>query len=295
MKILVLGSEGQLGRCINDQLINSNHQVFYMSRAQFDIVDPQITRQSILEISPDVLINAAAYTAVDKAEAEEKMAVLVNHIAVKNLAKNCKEIGCWLIHISTDYVFDGKASVAYTEKAPTNPLTVYGVTKLLGERAIKLSGCNYLILRTSWVYSEYGKNFLKTILRLADDNDNIDVVNDQYGCPTYAQDIAKAILLMIDKIYLGKAESDLFHFSGTKICSWHDFAERIISIAQNLQIINSVTVAPIASCDFKTPAKRPAWSVLDNSKFNLLYGSNRRDSLDRSITQVLQKLNNYSK
>ena len=166
MKILLLGSKGQLGRCLNDQLKNSDHEVIYTSRKQIDIVDFEETKSKILEISPDIIINATAYTAVDKAEEDQETANLVNHLAVKNIAEICSQQSYWLIHVSTDYVFDGKANIPYKEDDKTNPKSVYRETKLKGELAIKASNCKYIIIRTSWVYSEYGNNFLKTMLNL---------------------------------------------------------------------------------------------------------------------------------
>ena len=194
MKILVLGCKGQLGRCLNDQLKNTHHEVIYTSREQIDIANFEQTKNQILKNSPDIIINATAYTAVDKAEEDQKNAKLINHLAVKNIAHICNQQGCWLIHVSTDYVFDGKAKIPYKEVDETNPQGVYGETKLKGELAIRSSGCKHIIIRTAWVFSEYGNNFLKTMLRLGAERDELSIVGDQVGCPTYAQDIAKAIV-----------------------------------------------------------------------------------------------------
>ena len=206
MKILVLGCKGQLGRCLNDQLINTDHEVIYTSREQIDIADFEVTKSKILEISPDLIINATAYTAVDKAEEDQKTANLINHLAVKNIADICNQLECWLIHVSTDYVFDGNSKVPYKEDDETNPQGAYGETKLKGELAIQASGCKHIIIRTAWVFSEYGNNFLKTMLRLGAERDELSIVGDQIGCPTYAQDIARSIIatlpyLSLEKIY----------------------------------------------------------------------------------------------
>ena len=163
MKILVLGSKGQLGQCLNDQLAITDHDVVYTSRGQIDIAEFELTKVQILEISPDIIINATGYTAVDKAEVERQAADHINHLAVANISNICNQHDYWLIHISTDYVFDGNSEVPYNEDNITNSQGVYGDSKLQGEMAIEASGCKYLIIRTSWVYSEYGNNFLKTM------------------------------------------------------------------------------------------------------------------------------------
>ena len=166
MRILVLGSKGQLGRCLKDQLDNVDHEVIYSSRADIDIAEFGRTKEKILDILPDVIINATAYTAVDKAEEEQEKADLINHLAVRNIANIANQICCWLIHISSDYVFDGNSKTPYKELDKTNPKGVYGETKLKGELAIQASNCKHIIIRTAWLFSEYGKNFLKTMFVL---------------------------------------------------------------------------------------------------------------------------------
>ena len=197
MKILVLGSKGQSGCCLVDQLSKTDYEVIYTSRSEIDIADMAGTNASIINLRPNLIINATGYTAVDKAEDDQYEAEKINHFAIANIANTCSEIGCWLVHISTDYVFDGLSNHPYVENAKTNPKSIYGTSKLNGELAIKTSGCQYLIIRTAWVYSEYGNNFLKTMLKLGADHDEICVVGDQIGCPTYAQDIAKAIVSIV--------------------------------------------------------------------------------------------------
>ena len=174
MKILVLGSKGQLGRCLSYQLNNTNYQVEYTSREEIDIANFEETKKQILKISPHLIINATAYTAVDRAEEDQKNADLINHLAVKNIANICIQQDCWLIHVSTDYVFDGSNKIPYREDDKTNPQGVYGETKLNGELAIQASGCKHIIIRTAWVFSEYGNNFLKTILRLSAGCDRVE-------------------------------------------------------------------------------------------------------------------------
>ena len=223
MKILVLGCSGQLGRCLNDQLGNSGYDVVFTSREQINIANFDKTKNKILNISPNIVINASAYTAVDRAEEEQEMAELLNHYAVANIAKICNLLNIWLIHISTDYVFDGYSKYPYKENDQTNPQSVYGNTKLKGELAIQSSGCKHIIIRTAWVFSGYGTNFLKTMLRLGAQRNELSIVSDQIGCPTYAQDIAKSIVKIIPQLESHK-DNGLYHYCGDKPCSWYEFA-----------------------------------------------------------------------
>ena len=266
MKILVLGSKGQLGQCLNDQLAITEHDVVYTSRGEIDIADFEVTKSQILEISPDIVINATAYTAVDKAEEEHQVADRINHLAVANIASICNRLDCWLIHVSTDYVFDGNSEVPYKEDNPTNPQGVYGDSKLKGEAAIEASGCKYLIIRTAWVYSEYGNNFLKTMLRLGADRDELSIVGDQIGCPTYAQDIAKSIVSILSCLDLKDSSSGIYHYCGDEPCSWYDFARAIFLEAEVQGLKTPSYVKSITTADYPTPAIRPAYSVLDCSK-----------------------------
>ena len=200
-----------------------------------------------------------------------------------------ESISCTLIQISTDYVFDGQSDVPYTEESATNPLGVYGKTKLLGEEVIKESGCNYIIIRTSWLFSKYGKNFLKTILKVGSTKNIISVVNDEVGCPTYASDLARAILATFDRIQANKFESDIYNFSGESICSWHDFSLKIFKHAKSLGLQVPAEVLPIKSSDYVTLAKRPNYSVLDNTKFNLHFGTHV-SGLDNAIEDTVLSL-----
>ena len=277
MKILVLGCKGQLGRCLNDQLINTDHEVIYTSREQIDIANFEQTKNQILEISPELVINATAYTAVDKAEEDKKTADLINHLTVKNIADICSQQGCWLIHVSTDYVFEGNSNVPYKEEDETNPQGVYGESKLKGEFAIQTSGCKHIIIRTAWVFSEYGNNFLKTMLRLGAEREELSIVGDQVGCPTYAQDIAKSIISIIPHLYLEKEIQGIYHFCGDKPCSWNDFAKVIFSEAEFLGARIPNSVKAINTIDYPTPAVRPAYSVLDCSKIQSYFGINDSD------------------
>ena len=278
MKLLVLGSKGQLGRCLNDQLDNSDYNIIYTSREQIDIGAIEATKSQILEIKPDVVINATAYTAVDKAEEEPEKSALINHLAVANIADTCSQLGCWLVHFSSDYVFDGASTVAYIEEDKTNPIGVYGDTKLKGEIAIQSSGCRHIIIRTAWVFSEYGNNFLKTMLRLGAERSEIRIVGDQVGCPTYAQDIAKAIMAILESLKTKEVSSCLYHFSGNFCCSWAEFAQAIFDQAVELQIITSKpNILTITTKEFPTLAKRPVRSELSSNKIRFTFGINPSD------------------
>ena len=277
MKVLVLGCKGQLGRSLNDQLINTNYEVTYTSRDQIGIADFEEARIKITHIAPDVIINASAYTAVDKAENDKVTADLINHLAVDNLAAICFEFGYWLIHISTDYVFDGNSTVPYLELDKTNPQGVYGHTKLDGELAIQSSGCKYLIIRTAWVFSEYGDNFLKTMLRLGAVRDELSIVGDQIGCPTYAQDIAKAIITMMTQVKAKSSASGTFHYCGDQLCSWYEFAGVIFEEARMYGLQTPGLIHSIQTSDYPMAAERPGYSALDCHKIRNTFGVNTSD------------------
>lgn len=289
MKILVLGSKGQLGQCLNDQLANTAHDVVYTSREKIDIAEFEVTKAQILEISPDIVINATAYTAVDKAEEERQAADRINHLAVANICNICNLLDCWFIHVSTDYVFDGNSEVPYKEDNPTNPQNIYGDSKLKGEAAIESSGCKYLIIRTAWVYSEYGNNFLKTMLRLGADRDELSIVGDQIGCPTYAQDIAKSIVSILSSLDLKGSLSGLYHYCGDEPCSWYDFACAIFLETEVQGLKTPSHLKSITTADYRTPAMRPAYSVLDCTKIQSVFDvtqSNWRDGIKTVIDRL---------
>jgi dTDP-4-dehydrorhamnose reductase len=288
MKILVLGCKGQLGRCLNDQLTNSDHDVIYTSREQIDIAEFEVTKNQILKASPDLIINATAYTAVDKAEEDQKTANLINHLAVKNIADICNQLGCWLIHVSTDYVFDGNSKFPYREDDQTNPQGAYGETKLKGELAIQASGCKHIILRTAWVFSEYGNNFLKTILRLGAERDELSIVGDQIGCPTYAQDIARSVVEIAPQLN-SREYNGIYHYCGDQPCSWYDFANAIFDQAMTNNLKIPSIVNSIETTAYPTPAKRPAFSVLNCAKIENDFGVHASNWYG-GIGQVISKL-----
>jgi dTDP-4-dehydrorhamnose reductase len=260
INILVTGSSGQLGSEIKELSSNYNYNFFFISRENLDIVNLNDIRAFIIENNINTIINCAAYTAVDKAEDEEKIANSINNIAVKNLAMLSNEFGIKLIHVSTDYVFDGTNHKPYIEDDTINPQGVYGQTKLDGEKAIlEYNLKNSIIIRTSWVYSSFGNNFVKTMLRLGREKDELGVIFDQIGTPTYARDLAKAILDIVPKIKNDKTE--IYHYSNEGVLSWYDFAKEIMKMAKI-----DCTINPIETFQYPTPASRPHYSLLNKSK-----------------------------
>jgi dTDP-4-dehydrorhamnose reductase len=269
MVVLVTGSNGQLGQAI--QSISDKYQevdFVFCSSSDLDVTSKENCQSVFTKYKPDFCINAAAYTAVDKAESEPEKAYLINVIGAKNLAAVCKEFSTILLHISTDFVFDGTTALSvtngYTETDLPNPTGVYGQTKLDGEKAIQETFDNYFIIRTSWVYSQFGNNFMKTMLRLASERDSLSVVNDQIGTPTNAVDLAEALIKIISS---EKNEFGIYNFSNEGQCSWYDFAKKIFEV-NNI----SINLQPIPTTSFPTPAKRPAYSVLNKSKIKNVFG-----------------------
>ncbi|CAI1951104.1 dTDP-4-dehydrorhamnose reductase [Serratia entomophila] len=262
MKVLLTGSKGQLGSCFCDRL-PAGWDVLATDSDSLDITDLARVKQVVADYRPDAIVNAAAYTAVDKAETENELAARINEQGPKNLAQAAAEAGCRLIHVSTDYVFDGQAKTPYREADVTNPLGVYGKTKLDGEIAVAGAHPEAIIIRTAWVFSEYGNNFVKTMLRLAKDRDVLGIVADQRGCPTYAGDIAQAIIDLLQR----RAEGGVYHFCGDKEVSWSEFAEAIFAAAMAQGLLEkSPQVNGITTEQYPTPAKRPAYSSLDCEK-----------------------------
>lgn len=288
MKVLVLGSKGQLGSCLSDQFDKTNYSIVKTSRNELDIADLADTKRKIIDISPNVVINATAYTAVDEAEDDREVAESINHLAVANIANTCKELDCWLFHVSTDYVFDGSSATPYHENDQTNPQGVYGYTKLKGEQAIQSSDCKHIIIRTSWLFSEYGNNFLKTILRLGTVKDELSIVGDQIGCPTYAQDLAKTLISILSSLDLKETSSEIMHYCGEPVSSWYEFSKAIFLEAKKFGLKTPNMIYPIKTSAYPTPAVRPAYSVLDCSKIRNKYSINCSDWHD-GIRKVLHK------
>lgn len=266
MNILITGANGQLGRSLRRLGGVSPHNYFFTDVAELDITDAAAVLRTVEERRIDVIVNCAAYTNVEKAEDDEPTAELLNHKAAGNLAAAAKATGATLFHVSTDYVFDGTAHTPYTEDGTPSPLGAYGRTKLAGERAVMASGCRYLIFRTAWLYSEYGNNFLKTMLRLTSERDTLQVVFDQIGTPTYAGDLALAIFSIIEsERYAGN--EGVYHFTDEGVCSWYDFATEIAAAAGH----DSCRIIPCHTSEFPTKAARPAYSVLDKTKIKTTF------------------------
>jgi dTDP-4-dehydrorhamnose reductase len=267
MRILVTGKNGQLGRSLHKLVIEKKYdnEFIFVGREKLDLSsESNIEYYFDSNDKFDIIINCAAYTAVDKTEEEIELANQVNHLAVKQLAEIAKVQQSRLIHISTDYVFDGESDKPYTEADATNPINVYGETKLKGEQAIQeVMQTNAIIIRTSWVHSEYGNNFVKTMLGLGKDRDEINVVSDQIGSPTYATDLAGVILKVIDsKDYQDKEQSTkIYHYSNEGKISWHDFAKEIFKITEV-----DCKVNPITTGQYPTPAKRPRNTLMNQDK-----------------------------
>lgn len=270
MVVLVTGAGGQLGLSL--QFIASNYpeiQFVFCSSAVLDISNSERCQQVFAQHQPDYCINAAAYTAVDKAESEPEKAQLINVTGAQNLAEVCKAFNVVLLHVSTDFVFDGNKNLPYTEDDLPNPTGVYGQTKLEGERAIQQVWDKHFIVRTSWVYSEFGHNFMKTMLRLASERDTLTVVNDQIGTPTNAVDLADALvqIILTNNQQPTIDNFGIYNYSSEGQCSWYDFAGEIFRVNHI-----SINLHPICSSDFPTPAKRPQYSVLDKSKIKKVFG-----------------------
>ena len=274
MVVLVTGANGQLGQSL--QFIAKNYlelHFIFCSSSHLDITNLESCQAVFLKIKPNYCINAAAYTAVDKAESEPEKANLINVIGPKNLAVVCKEFSSVLLHISTDFVFDGSKNIPYNETDIPNPTGVYGQTKLDGEKAIQAVFENYYIIRTSWVYSQFGNNFMKTMLRLASERDSISVVNDQIGTPTNAVDLAECLVKIICHTELVEVQQPttdnfgVYNFSNEGQCSWYDFAKEIFKINKI-----EIDLKPIPTSSFPTPAKRPKYSVLDKTKIKSTFG-----------------------
>lgn len=271
MRILVLGSGGQLGKCLQKCFEGSSHDTTFCLRSDLDITDYETLGNKINAIKPEVVINASAYTAVDKAEEEFNLAETINHKAVANLALICADYKSLLIHISTDYVFDGKAEVPYTENCPTNPKSIYGKSKCRGETAIINSGCKYFIFRTSWLFCEFGNNFVQTMLALGETRKEISVVSDEIGCPTYCHDLAQSLFNILNHSQIEKVPSGIYHYSQGPICSWYEFAKEIFIQAKMNGLKVPKKLIPIKSQDYLSLAKRPKFSVLSTKKFKEIF------------------------
>lgn len=264
-KILVTGANGQLGSEIKELAGNyPDFDFIFTDIADFPLDKTEEIIANFNCIQPDIVINCAAYTAVDKAEQDPITADAINHLAIATLASLCQDSGAKLVHVSTDYVFDGTSPTAYKEDDKPNPKSVYGETKLAGEIACAENCPDSIIIRTAWVYSEFGNNFVKTMLRLMTERDTLGVVNDQIGSPTYAADLAQVILTILNR---NKWEPGIYHYSNEGEISWYDFAMDIKTIGQK-----NCDIKGIPASSYPTPAERPAYSLLDKTKIKTVYG-----------------------
>lgn len=283
-KVLITGANGQVGSELRDLFQgNSQFDVYFIGRKEMPLDHPNLIHGVLDIYQPDIIIHAGAYTAVDKAESDQEMADKVNHLASEQIAEYCTINECKLIAISTDYVFDGNSSKSLTEEAKVNPVNTYGATKLKGEQAIHHFCPDAIIIRTSWVYSTYGNNFVKTMLRLMNEREEISVIYDQIGSPTYARDLAKAIVdILNSKKWIG----GIYHFSNEGEISWYDFAEAIKQI-ENL----NCTIHAIPTTSYPTPAKRPKFSLLDKTKIKSTFDVEVpywKDSLEKCLINLNQ-------
>ncbi|MCF0190458.1 MAG: dTDP-4-dehydrorhamnose reductase [Marinilabiliaceae bacterium] len=284
MNILVTGANGQLGNEVRTLSVGTPHSFAFTDVAELDITNRESVITTVKSFAADVIINCAAYTNVDKAESDEAIADIINNKAVENLAIAAKEVGATLIHISTDYVFGAKANVPLNPDAPKDPLGAYGRTKLRGEESIIAVGCKYIIIRTAWLYSPYGKNFVKTMLNLTSSKPELKVVFDQVGSPTYAADLAAFIMHIVNNNMLDK--TGVYHYTNEGVATWYDFTMAIRDIAGNTSICD---VQPCHSDEFPSPVKRPSFSVLDKTLTKTTFGINIPhwyDALKRCITTI---------
>ncbi len=285
-KILVTGANGQLGSELRVLSKDTSYEWVFTDWQELDLCDLENLAAAISKINPQIIINCAAHTAVDKAESEYELSDVLNHKAVAVMAQWSAANHCKLIHISTDYVFDGNSAVALTEEAPTAPINVYGETKLAGEKACVQHNPDAIIIRTSWVYSSFGNNFVKTMSRLMQERDSLNVVNDQIGSPTYAADLAEAIITIINH---ADWQAGIYNFSNEGEISWFEFAKAIQEIGRF-----DCAVSGIPSSAYPTPAKRPAYSLLDKTKIKQVYDvavPNYKESLQKCMELLRIKTN----
>jgi dTDP-4-dehydrorhamnose reductase len=291
-KILITGITGQVGQELIDSL-KGYGEIFCLARQQVDLADEDSIRNAIRVIKPHIIVNPAAYTAVDKAETELELATAINGNAPRIIAEEAEKINAAVIQVSTDYVFDGTKNTPYLPDDATNPIGIYGKTKLMGEVGIEKNCSRHLILRTAWVYGARGHgNFVKTMLRLGADREELRVVADQIGSPTYAKDIAMTINNLIGKIDSQECYWGIYHYTNSGVASWYDFAVTIFEEAKQLGFPLKVRqIIPITTADYPTPAQRPSYSVLSNQKLNQLLGTippHWRHSLRKMLVELSQ-------
>lgn len=285
MKVLVTGANGQLGRAMQRQAAaHPEHTYCFTDRDELDICSEDDVSRFVGAMVPDLIVNCAAYTAVDKAEQDEAKARLLNVAGPANLARAAQEMGASLLHVSTDYVFDGRQSTPYVEEDEPRPLSVYGQTKLDGERAVLTACGRSMVIRTSWLYGHGTQNFVQTMLRLGGEREEVRVVFDQVGTPTYAADLAMVIHVVMERGVL----PGIYHFSNEGVCSWYDFARAV----HRLGGVGHCKLLPIRSCEYPTLATRPSYTVLDKARIKRTYDLNIphwEESLERYLNELKQR------
>ena len=290
MRLLVTGAKGQVGIELCTKAHILHYDVIELDLPELDITDADAVFESVTQSQPDIVINAAAYTEVDMAEMHKERAFAVNRDGVEYLARTADHIGIPFLHISTDFVYDGNTSTPYTEEVEVCPLSVYGKSKAAGEAVVRERIRQYVILRTSWVYSTHGTNFVKTMLQLGDARREIRVVADQYGSPTSASDIADTIITVIDRIdSKGEIPWGTYHYCGGGITTWHGFAREIFALAYRRVDMIPPDVVPIPTTDYRTPARRPMYSVLNCTKIEQTFEL-KRPLWQLSLAKVIDKL-----
>lgn len=290
MKLLLTGAKGQVGSEIVKLCALQNISLIPLDHHQCDIADMNVVEKILLKSRPDIVINAAAYTAVDRAETEGQLAMAVNVQGAANLAKICAALAIPLIHISTDYVFDGNNTTPYTEEDIPAPHGIYALTKWQGEQAVRELCKQHIIVRVSWVFGAQGHNFVKTILRLAQERDELKIVADQLGCPTYAGHIAETLIHIAQQITSQSQQWGTYHYCDHPVISWHGFAEKIVQNASKLMPVRATKVIPILTAEYPTPVKRPAYSVLNCQKIEKIFGVKQR-SWVIGLEKMLQEVN----
>lgn len=292
-RVLVTGADGQVGRALVAEFADAG-EVIACNRQNLDLSDAEQIRRKVREVQPTIILNAGAYTAVDRAESERDLAMAINGVAPGVLAEEAKKIGALLVHYSTDYVFDGSKNGPWVEEDGTNPLSVYGASKLAGEDAIRAVGGRYLIFRTSWVYAPEGKNFVLTMLRLGQERDSLNVVDDQVGAPTTAAELARATRRIADRIRAGEFGDEAkwagtYHMTCAGSVSWCGFARAIFEGAPELLGGRKPVVSPIKTSEYPTPAKRPLNSMLSNEKLQQRFGVRLAD-WQSALDEVLRAI-----
>ncbi len=291
MKLLIIGSKGQLGSELVIECKRNDFSFLALDLPEFNITDPSQVKKTLADFKPSIVINASAYTNVDMAETEPEIAYTVNSDGPANLAVSCDKNRIPIIHISTDYVFDGSKGQPYAESDPVSPLGIYGKSKEKGESKLRSILKQHIILRTSWLYSAYGNNFVKTMLKLGKEKEIIKVVSDQYGCPTCAADLAEAVVYISKQITQNfKIAWGTYHYCGLGITTWHEFAKAIFEIASQYQNYKVSSVEAITTAQYPTKTKRPAFSALDCGLFKKHFGINIKpwqESLEKTIERIL--------